>query len=110
MTDGEFCIGIDYGTDSVRALLVDTHDGIELASSVFEYPRWKMGLYCDPVRNIYRQHPLDYIEGLKATIHELLKIDKNYAKRVRAIATDTTGSILWQLIRQVSRWRSCQTS
>ncbi|HQH25503.1 MAG TPA: ribulokinase [Bacteroidales bacterium] len=92
MTDGEFCIGIDYGTDSVRALLVDTHDGIELASSVFEYPRWKMGLYCDPVRNIYRQHPLDYIEGLKATIHELLKIDKNCAKRVRAIATDTTGS------------------
>lgn len=92
MTDRDFCIGIDFGTDSVRALLVDAHDGTEMASSVFEYPRWKKGLYCDPARNIYRQHPLDYIEGLKATIQELLKIDKNCAKRVRAITADTTGS------------------
>ena len=92
MTDRDFCIGIDFGTDSVRALLVDAHDGTEMASSVFEYPRWKKGLYCDPARNIYRQHPLDYIEGLKATIKELIKIDKNCAKRVRAITADTTGS------------------
>jgi len=92
MTNRDLCIGIDFGTDSVRALLVDTHDGTELASSVFEYPRWKQGLYCDPARNIYRQHPLDYMEGLKATIHELLKIEKNCAKWVKAITADTTGS------------------
>lgn len=92
MTDRDLCIGIDFGTDSVRALLVDTRDGTELASSVFEYPRWKEGLFCDPGRNIYRQHPLDYIEGLRTTIDELLRIDKSFAKRVKAITADTTGS------------------
>jgi L-ribulokinase len=92
MTDKEFCIGIDFGTDSVRALLVDAHDGNELASSVFEYPRWKEGLFCDPSHNIYRQHPRDYIEGLKATVRELLNADKKCAGRVRAITADTTGS------------------
>lgn len=92
MTNRDLCIGIDFGTDSVRALLVDARDGTELASSVFEYPRWKEGLYCDPARKIYRQHPLDYIEGLKATILDLLKFEKNCAKRVKAITADTTGS------------------
>jgi L-ribulokinase len=47
----KYCIGIDYGTDSVRALLINTLNGEELASSVFEYPRWKKKLYCDPEKN-----------------------------------------------------------
>ena len=86
------CIGIDYGTDSVRALLVDAQDGRELASSVFEYPRWKKGLYCDPSANKFRQHPLDYIEGLEYTVSELLETYKDKVEQIKSISIDTTGS------------------
>src|SRR6185369_8364232 len=66
-------IGVDYGTDSVRAVIINAANGEELASSVFYYPRWKKGLYCDPSKNQFRQHPLDYIEGLEATIKDCLQ-------------------------------------
>ena len=86
-------IGVDYGTDSVRSILVDTADGSEIAASVFYYPRWKQGLYCLPSANQFRQHPLDYTEGLEFTIKECLAITgKEAASAVRAIAIDTTGS------------------
>jgi len=44
----KFVIGIDYGTDSVRSVVVNTANGEITGTSVFEYPRWKKGLYCDP--------------------------------------------------------------
>jgi len=69
----QFVIGVDFGTDSVRSVIVDTVDGREIASSVFTYPRWRDGLYCDPAQNRFRQHPLDYIEGMEATIKSCLK-------------------------------------
>ena len=64
----KFVIGIDYGTDSVRSVVVDTTDGEIAGTSVFEYPRWKKGLFCDPSINQFRQHPLDYIEGLEQSV------------------------------------------
>jgi L-ribulokinase len=86
-------IGVDYGTDSVRSLLVNAADGSEIASSVFYYPRWKDGLYCHPAENRFRQHPLDYIEGLEQTILSCLsQAGPAAAKQVRAISIDTTGS------------------
>ena len=57
----KYVIGIDYGTDSVRSVVVDTTNGKIVGTSVFEYPRWKKGLFCDPSINQFRQHPLDYI-------------------------------------------------
>ncbi|MBC7913598.1 MAG: ribulokinase, partial [Pyrinomonadaceae bacterium] len=81
-----------YGTDSVRALLVDAANGDELAIAVFEYPRWKKGLYCDAAKNQFRQHPLDYIEGLESTVCEVLQKVPHAAQFVRAISIDTTGS------------------
>ena len=51
MQDKKYVIGVDYGTDSIRSVVVDTADGTELASSVFYYPRWKAGLYCVPAAN-----------------------------------------------------------
>lgn len=92
MTKRNLCIGVDYGTDSVRAIMVDADNGNELATSVFEYPRWKAGLYCDPSINMFRQHPLDYIEGLEYTIRELKNICKGEEDQIRAISIDTTGS------------------
>ncbi len=68
-----YTIGVDYGTDSVRALVVDTQTGEEMGTHVFYYPRWKEGKYCDPARNQFRQHPLDYLEGLEVSIVEALK-------------------------------------
>ncbi|GAB3358349.1 ribulokinase [Arachidicoccus ginsenosidivorans] len=88
-----YVIGLDYGTDSVRAVLVDTAGGKELASSVFYYPRWAAGKYCDAQKQQFRQHPLDYVEGLTATIKEVLeKVGPEAAARVRGISVDTTGS------------------
>lgn len=88
-----YVIGLDYGTDSVRAVLVDTADGKELAASVFYYPRWAAGKYCDPANQQFRQHPMDYIEGLTATIKDILnKAGAKAAGYVRGISVDTTGS------------------
>ena len=61
----KYVIGVDYGTDSVRCLIVNAANGQEIGSSIFYYRRWKDGLYCNPSLNQFRQHPLDYIEGLE---------------------------------------------
>jgi len=91
--DKKFVIGIDYGTDSVRTLIVDASTGAEVASSVFWYPRWKAGKYCNPAANQFRQHPLDYMEGLEITVKEALaSAPAGTAERVVAISVDTTGS------------------
>lgn len=93
MVQDNFVIGVDYGTDSVRSLLVNAANGKEIASAVFLYPRWKDGLYCNPAGNRFRQHPLDYIEGLEYTIKACLqKAGPAAAQAVRAISIDTTGS------------------
>ena len=93
MNKDTFVIGVDYGSDSVRSVLVDAKNGHELASSVFYYPRWQQGLFCDAPQNQFRQHPLDYIEGLEKTIKDCLaKAGGNCAASVKAISVDTTGS------------------
>ncbi|MBN8864323.1 MAG: ribulokinase [Sphingobacteriales bacterium] len=89
----KFVIGVDYGTDSVRSVLIDAQTGEEKAAAVFYYPRWKKGLYCDPSANRFRQHPLDYIEGLEQTIQTCLqKAGPAIAAQVKGISVDTTGS------------------
>jgi L-ribulokinase len=88
-----FVIGVDYGTDSVRSIIADCSNGNEIASSVFYYPRWKKGLYCNASENLFRQHPLDYVEGLEHTIKECLqKAGAEVASNIKAISIDTTGS------------------
>ncbi|MDR0393559.1 MAG: ribulokinase [Tannerella sp.] len=89
----KFVIGLDYGSDSARALIVDAENGKILASSVKNYPRWSEGKYCDPSINRYRQHPQDYIDVLEATVKEALaQCPPGTAERVAGIAFDTTGS------------------
>ncbi|MBA4257775.1 MAG: ribulokinase [Chitinophaga sp.] len=88
-----FAIGVDYGTDSVRSIIVNTATGEEIASAVHYYTRWKKGLYCNPTESRFRQHPLDYVEGLTATITQCLKqAGLAVAEKVVAIGVDTTGS------------------
>ncbi len=86
-------IGVDYGTDSVRSVIVNAKNGKELGSAVVNYPRWKKGKYCDPAANQFRQHPLDYIEGLEQSIKKAVRAaPKGTASKVKGIAVDTTGS------------------
>ncbi|HMO38584.1 MAG TPA: ribulokinase [Saprospiraceae bacterium] len=88
-----YVIGIDYGTDSVRSLIVDTQSGTEIASGVFYYPRWQKGLYCNPARNQFRQHPLDYVEGIEIVVQQALATaPAGSAEQIKGIAIDTTGS------------------
>jgi L-ribulokinase len=89
----KFVIGIDYGTDSVRSVIVDTGNGQIKGTSVFEYPRWKKGLFCDPSINQFRQHPLDYVEGLEHSVKGAMKgLPHNVIENIVGITVDTTGS------------------
>lgn len=93
MKQNNYCIGIDYGTDSVRCIIVDAANGNEVASSQFAYPRWKEGLYCDASNNQFRQHPLDFVEGLVAIIKDALgQSGESVRTNIKAISIDTTGS------------------
>lgn len=92
-TQNEYVIGIDYGTDSCRALVVNAMDGKEVALAVSPYSRWKSGKYCDPAANRYRQHPLDYVESLEDVIKKVLKnLDKEVVSHIVGLSFDTTGS------------------
>jgi len=89
----KYVIGIDYGTDSVRTVVVDCISGKTIGTSVYEYPRWKKGLYCDPSLNKFRQHPLDYIEGLEQSVRGSLKgLARDVIDSIGGITIDTTGS------------------
>src|ERR1700733_9277157 len=94
MIKDQFVIGVDYGSDSVRSVLINALNGEEIASSVFNYPRWKDGLYCNAAENQFRQHPLDYIEGLEITIKDCIKIAGGdaIAHQIKGLSVDTTGS------------------
>ena len=93
MKNDQFVIGVDYGTDSVRSIIVNAKNGEEVASSIFYYSRWRDSLYCNPSLNQFRQHPLDYIEGLEQSIKDCLKhAESEAATKIKAISVDTTGS------------------
>ena len=93
MSANGLVIGIDFGTDSVRTVVFDAADGGEISTAVREYPRWKEGQYCDAAANRFRQHPLDYLEALEATVKEAVAAaPAGTAERIRGISIDTTGS------------------
>ena len=72
MSNDQYCIGVDFGTDSVRTIIVNARTGEGMASDVYHYPRWRDGLYCNAALNQFRQHPRDHMEGLQQTITRCL--------------------------------------
>ncbi|MDR2882314.1 MAG: ribulokinase [Alistipes sp.] len=89
----KYVVGLDYGTDSARAVVVDAANGETIATAVKYYPRWAEGMYCDPAANRYRQHPQDYIDVLEDSVREALAAcPAGTAEKVVGIAFDTTGS------------------
>jgi L-ribulokinase len=95
---GKYAIGLDYGTNSVRALVVDINTGEELGTYVFNYEHGEAGIILDPKNpNVARQHPADYIKGLEVSIEGALreaeKNNKEFKREdVIGIGIDTTGS------------------
>jgi L-ribulokinase len=90
-----YVLGLDYGSDSCRAVLIDASNGDGAGVSVMNYPRWSKGLYCDPAANQFRQHPQDYIDVLEGTVKGALAAEtggNDIAGKIRGIAIDTTGS------------------
>lgn len=88
-----YVIGVDYGTDSCRAILLDTADGRRLAEASCNYPRWMKGLYCDPLNHRYRQHPQDYIDTFKEVVSGIVsQVGTEEIKCVEGISFDTTAS------------------
>jgi L-ribulokinase len=92
-----FTIGVDYGTSSVRALVVDCADGRELATAVFDYPSGEGGVLLDPKDpHLARQNPADYVLGLERALSGALaaaEADQGFSRHaVIGIGVDTTGS------------------
>ncbi|GHU97007.1 ribulokinase [Spirochaetia bacterium] len=88
-----FVLGLDYGSDSCRAVVIDAADGSEVGVAVMQYPRWTKGLYCDSAKNQFRQHPQDYIDVLEGTVKEAIaRAGSGIAEKVKGLAIDTTGS------------------
>jgi len=93
-----YTIGLDFGTNSVRCVIVNTAHGEEVASTVYDYPTGEEGIILEAAdHNLARQHPGDYLTGIEVTIKEALaqagKSDKDFdANMVIGIGVDTTGS------------------
>ena len=94
----KYAIGLDYGTNSCRSLIVDIENGNELSTHVFNYPSGESGVIVDPHNpNLARQNPADYILGIEVTIKEAIEkakaTDKNFSPdKIIGIGVDTTGS------------------
>jgi L-ribulokinase len=93
----QFAIGVDFGTNSVRALVVDVADGRQFGTHVYDYPSGEAGILLDPKDpNLARQNPADYIEGFYASVRQALKAAERKpgfrAENVVGIGVDTTGS------------------
>ena len=92
-----YTIGLDYGTNSMRALVVRCEDGKELGAHVFNYPSGKQGILLDPAdHNLARQNPADYLEALAVAVKKALAAseeDPDFSPgSVIGIGVDTTGS------------------
>lgn len=93
-----YAIGLDFGTNSCRSLIVDVADGKEIASHVFPYPSGSEGVIIDRADpNLARQNPADYLEGIEVTIVRALEKAKENDpgfrnENVIGIGVDTTGS------------------
>jgi len=92
-----FAVGIDFGTNSVRALVVDVADGRQCGTHVYDYPSGQAGILLDPKDpNLARQNPADYVEGLYVSVREAVGAAKGSrgfrAENVIGIGVDTTGS------------------
>lgn len=85
--------GADFGSDSVRVIMVEGATGKTISEASCAYPRWSKKLYCNDEISQFRQHPLDYLEAFTAAFKSALHNAGEHAgKQLRSIGIDTTGS------------------
>jgi L-ribulokinase len=97
MSATKYAIGLDYGTNSVRTLIVNVANGCEVASAVWEYTHGTQGVILSHDPNLARQHPADYVTGAETTIKKALAVAKRTVRgfspdQIIGIGVDTTGS------------------
>ena len=93
----KYSLGLDYGTNSVRALIVNVADGREVATTVWNYAHGKDGVLLSTDPNLARQHPADYVKGAEVTIKSALALAKRSVRgfkpeQIIGVGVDTTGS------------------
>ena len=97
MSATKYAIGLDYGTNSVRTLIVNVANGREVASAVWNYTHGTQGVILSRDPNLARQHPADYVTGAETTIKKALAVAKRTVRgfspdQIIGIGVDTTGS------------------
>ena len=88
----KYVVGLEFGTDSARALLVDALTGEELDSEVASYRRWTEGRYIDTAIAQFRHHPADYIEALEQSVGAISRRHPEWVGHIVSISVDTTAS------------------
>ncbi len=94
----KYSIGLDFGTNSCRAVIVDITNGNEIASHIFAYPSGEAGVIIDSDDpNLARQNPADYLTGIEVTVTESIRKAKSSdsqfsPENIIGIGVDTTGS------------------
>jgi len=93
----KYTIGLDYGTNSARAAVVNVANGREVGAAVWNYEHGQDGIVLTREANLARQHPADYVRAAEMTIRKALAAATKHAKTFRAenvigIGVDTTGS------------------
>ncbi|HEY1684489.1 MAG TPA: ribulokinase [Tepidisphaeraceae bacterium] len=102
---GPWSLGLDFGTNSVRALIVDIHTGAEVGTAIWNYTHGEAGIILDRDRpHLARQHPEDYLTGIRQSITSALtqaaKTPGFSSKHIIGIGVDTTGSTPMPVDRQ----------
>lgn len=95
--NAKFTLGLDYGTNSVRALIVNTADGRAAGNAVWNYEHGRDGVILSRDPNLARQHPADYLKGTELAVHQAIAAARESVNgftpaRIVGIGVDTTGS------------------
>src|SRR6516164_4624101 len=97
MKQSRYTLGLDYGTNSVRTVVVNTANGREVATAVWNYAHGEQGVILSRDPNLARQHPADYLAGAEVTIKKAIASARRSVRgfqpnQIIGIGVDTTGS------------------
>ncbi len=100
----KYTLGIDYGTLSARALLVDVTTGEEIAEALYEYPHGVMDSFLPDHKtklppDFALQNPKDYIDALADTVSEILRKTGVNKEDIIGVCSDFTECSMLPIAR-----------